>query len=261
MTRKRGAEKKPRARVAGRGPKIRSRTAVRAAGSADGEGMRLPGPAARAALDRATTEIRRLQKDASRNYWVIGRRLLQVGELSLHRARGFATIQEYAEKTLGLAKYATFQYIRVASAFSAEVAALFGPEKLDWALRYIARTPEEEGPSDIPTLKIRIPASGEDPAVEKPFEEITLAELRLAVTGARPKGFMRKKPAEPFPEQIVASLAKAEKALDKVVGRAQAKAAELGARNGQDGEVLIEVRGIPAERARAAFRALAGAWR
>ncbi|MBI4508283.1 MAG: hypothetical protein HY698_01520 [Deltaproteobacteria bacterium] len=144
---------------------------------------------------------------------------MQISELALHKARGFTTIQEYAEKTLGLAEYATFQYMRVADAFSADMAALFGPEKLDWLLRYASLTPEDEDLDQVPTTKIRIPARGDQPAQEKPFEQTTLAELRAAVAGARTGAGRREKASASMPEEVVESLQKAEKPSTRRWGR------------------------------------------
>ena len=117
----------------------------------------LPVKAARAALDRATQDIKKLQRGSSRNAWAIGRRLAMVSELGLHRARGYASIEDYAEKQLELAAATANLYMRVAEAFSETMTATFGTEKLDRALRYIAATPEPEQPSDIPKLRFRIP--------------------------------------------------------------------------------------------------------
>jgi hypothetical protein len=143
----------------------------------------LPSPfdpkAAREALGRETKAITRLQKDAARNAWQIGRRLTQVVQLELHGAGGFDSIEAYAEQALGIARTTTFQYMRVSQAFSEEVVATFGLEKLDRALAYIAKTPEVEAPTDIPQLAIRVP-SASGGVVEKPFAQVTIPELRRA---------------------------------------------------------------------------------
>lgn len=235
-------------------PKPRAEKKARAAKSAA-----LPTSAARAALDRATTEIKRLQKDSARNAWAIGRRLAQVAELQLHRARGFENLVDYSDKVLGLGAGTAFQFMRIAKAFSEEVAATFGTEKLDRALAYIAHTPEDEEPSDIPKLKIRIPGDGDAAAVEKPFAEVTVAELRRAVQGAspEPKNPKKKRTAD-LPGLAAGALDRAERALDKAVGRAAARTATVTARPDGD-QVLIEVRGIPLAKASAAFKALASA--
>jgi hypothetical protein len=68
----------------------------------------LPAAAAKAALDRATQDINKLQKGSSKNAWAIGRRLVQVADLELHKARGFARIDDYAEKQLKISADAAF---------------------------------------------------------------------------------------------------------------------------------------------------------
>jgi hypothetical protein len=57
-----------------------------------------------------------------------------VAEFQLHKAGGFDTLDRYAEEVLDPTRGTAFQYMRVATAFSEEVAATFGPEKLDRAL-------------------------------------------------------------------------------------------------------------------------------
>ncbi len=87
---------------------------------------------------------------------MIGRKLVQVAEFELHKARGFKSLEQYAESELALSRDSALLYTRVAQAFSETVAATFGPEKLDRALRYIAATPEDEKLADIPKLKILV---------------------------------------------------------------------------------------------------------
>ncbi|MBI4508813.1 MAG: hypothetical protein HY698_04200 [Deltaproteobacteria bacterium] len=243
-TRKSATKKKP-------APKTRR--------SAPDRGIKLPQAAARDALDRTTRELKKLQRDAAKNHWAIGRRLNQVVELGLHKARGFASVVEYAERSLGIARTTTFQYMRVASAFSEELAATYGAEKLDRALAYIAATPEDETPEDIPTLKVRIPESGDKPAVEKEFAEVSVPELRLAAAGARPARRKRGM-GDDVPAEVVKFVEGAAKALDKAVGKKYAKGADVVAR-AADGEILVDVRGVPFDRAGVALRAVASGLR
>lgn len=216
----------------------------------------LPQASARLALDRATRTIRGLQKDTARNAWRIGRALAQVAELGLHRARGFSSLEAYAEKSLDLSAGTAFLYMRVAQAFSETAVATFGPERLDRGLRYIAATPEDETPKDLPTLKVRV-RDDEGAVHEKDFSEVTLVELRAATQAerdaARPK---KKRETEDRP----ALLEKANAALDAAVGRAAARAAEVRLREAE-GKTVVDVRGVPRAKASAAFSALAKALR
>ncbi len=219
----------------------------------------LPQRQARAALDRATKEINRLNKSASKNAWAIGRRLAQVAELELHRARGFTTIEDYAEAKLGISRDTTFLYMRVADAFSETVATLFGAEKLDRALRYIAATPEDEEPSDIPTLLIRVPREDGGEPVHKPFEKVTIADLRRATQNERAKSQgknAKKKPPAWLTSEAAHTVEKSHQALAGAVGRAAAKSADVTVRRAA-GEIVVDVRGVPIARAAHAFRALA----
>jgi hypothetical protein len=211
---------------------------------------------AREALDDATRAIGRLQKDAGRNSWAIGRRLMQVSELRLYQAGGHPTMEAYVEEKLKITRQTSYQYMRVAEAFSEEVVAAFGIEKLDRALRYVAATPDDEKPSDIPELRIAVPGEDGAPAKTKPFAELTVSELRRA-TQAVAAG--EKKGAR-LPEGLAGTLSKANRALDKTVGTKAARAAEIRARP-TEGGVLLDVRGLPLERAAAALRALAAALR
>ncbi len=198
--------------------------------------------AAKAALERETKIIARLQKDTVRNAWQIGKRLAQVVELELFKAGGFATVEDYAEKTLRLARSTAFQYMRIAQSFSEEVAATFGIEKLDRGLAYIAKTKEDEKPKDIPKLKIRVP-NGSGKVHAKTFETVTLRELRLAVRReAERSGTRRKSP--PAIAAHAERVAVANRALDRAVGKTNADRADVTLR-AADGELLVDVRGVP----------------
>jgi hypothetical protein len=220
----------------------------------------LPAAAAKAALDRATKDIKKLQKGASKNVWAIGRRLTQVAELGLHKSRGFPSIEAYAEKELKLARDNAFLYMRVAQAFNETMTATFGTEKLDRALRYIAATPEEEKPADIPKLKFRVPAEDGKTTVNKSFEQVTISDLRRAVENERKGGKKGgKKPAPKWlDEEAASAIESGNKALDKAVGSNAGKLADVTVRRLGD-EIVVDVRGVPLGRAEAAFKALATA--
>lgn len=231
------------------------------------EAPALPRKAALAALDRATTAIRKLQRDVARNFWAIGRRLLQIAELKLHRARGYTSLEQYAAEQLNLSRAQVFQYMRVASAFSARIAETFGPEKLDRALQYIAATPENEKPEDIPTLSIQVPSEDGRGVIAKPFAEVTVEELRRAAQamrqardGKQPKGKKKHNKVDAdVPAEVVKIVAKANKALDAAVGKRAAHQADIAVHAQDDGNLTVEVHGVPFERAAAAFKALAAA--
>jgi hypothetical protein len=220
----------------------------------------LPAAAARAALDRATKDIRKLQKSASRNSWAIGRRLIQVAELALHKSRGFPSIEAYAEKELRLTRDTAFLYMRVADAFSETMAGTYGTEKLDRALRYIAATPEEEKPADIPKLKFPIPSEDGKTTQNKAFEQVTIADLRRATEHQRKgsKKGQKKPPPKWLDEEAAVALENGNNALDKVVGTNAGKTADVTVRKVGD-EILVDVRGVPLGKAQAALTAIAKA--
>jgi hypothetical protein len=217
----------------------------------------LPRDAARLALDRATRMLRALCRAHATNVWKIGRALLEIGRLELHRARGHKRIEDYAAATLGLSRDTTFQYMRVAEAFTEAVVEDFGPERLDRGLRYLAATPEDDKPAGLSTSKVRV--RGEDGAVhEKDFAEVTLAELRAATAAEKRAAAPRRGKARD-PAGEVSMLAAANAALDRAVGRAAAREAELRLRRTAEGREVLDLRGVPVAKAPAALRAVAKA--
>lgn len=212
---------------------------------------------ARTALDRATRNLKALCKAQYANAWKIGRALLQVSELNLHHARGFTTLDDYAAKRLDLSHDTTFQYMRVAEAFSESVVAAFGPERLDRGLRYIAATPEGEAASDLLTLKVRTRTA--DGAVrEKDFAETSIDEIRAATTAERGETKPKRSKAKD-PATAAALLESVNAALDAAVGRAVAKDAEAKLRRDTKGREVLDLRGVPLTKAPAALRAVAKA--
>jgi hypothetical protein len=218
----------------------------------------LPKADARAALDHATQTIGKLHKNVAKTFWAIGRRLLQVSELGLHRARGYDSIEAYIEASLPISAWSAFQYMRVADAFSEEVAMTFGPEKLDRALAYIALTPEEETPADIPTMRVRVPGDDGEPVRTKPFAESSVADLRRATEHERGVVRKEKKPAKlDLPQEVVTRVNKAERAFERSVGK-NAGGAEITTRK-RGGAVVLDLRAVPIDRAPKVLRSVADA--
>lgn len=213
--------------------------------------------AARAALDRATKRLVSLQRDVNVNAWAMGRQLLQIAELELHRARGFASMEAYVEEKLGVTPAVMFQCMRVAGAYSEEVARAYSPEKLDRALRFIAATPEDEAPRDVPALDI--PVVADDGTVTKvPFARATVAQIRKATANekadAAPK---RRKKAALAGDARRAWLQTSNAALDESVGKKLAAEATVALRTRGEREVLVVE--VPWEAAAAGLRAVAKA--
>jgi hypothetical protein len=218
----------------------------------------LPKADARKALDHATQSIAKLHKNVAKTFWAIGRRLLQVSELGLHRARGFDSIEAYVEDALPISAWSAFQYMRVADAFSEEVATTFGPEKLDRALAYIALTPEEETPADVPDMRVRIPGDDGKSERTKPFAESTVAELRRATEHERGIARKGKKPAKlDLPKEVVTRVGKAERAFERTVGKNHA-GAEIATRK-RGGKLVLDLRAVPIDRAPKVLRSVADA--
>jgi hypothetical protein len=211
--------------------------------------------AARAALDRATKRLVAMQRDVNLNAWSMGRVLLQIAELELHRARGFASMEVYVDERLGVSPAVMFQCMRIAGAYSEEVARAYSPEKLDRALRYIAATPADEAPRDVPTLDI--PVVGDDGSMKKvPFERATVAQIRKATANekaeAKPK---RRKQAAPTGDARREWLQATHAALDASVGKKLAAEASVALRARSGGDVLVVE--VPWSAATAGLRAVA----
>jgi len=214
---------------------------------------------AKAALTRETKAIEKLQNDVERNGWQIGKRLVQVVTLDLFKAGGHASIEDYAEQTLGIGRTTAFQYMRIAQAFSEDVAAAFGLEKLDRGLAYIAKTPEDEKPGDIPHLKMRVPDEA-GKVHERAFENVTLRDLKAAVQHeAEAAGKKKKRKEDPSLAPHTKAAALANRALDKAVGAANAAKADLTLRSA-GGVVLVDVCGVPLGHAAKALAAVAKAF-
>jgi hypothetical protein len=161
---------------------------------------------------------------------------------------------------LGLSASQAFLYMRVAQTFGAEMVALYGAERLDRGLRYILATAEDESPADLPTLAIPVPDEQTGVVRAIRFPELTLADLRRALQrlrGAPARRAGAKAPAGTDP-RVVAKLAAANKALDRAVGRKAARDADVLIKH-TDAGVVVEIRGVPLERAATSLRTLAAA--
>jgi hypothetical protein len=210
----------------------------------------------RDALAREAAIIKKLRKDVDKNAWQIGRRLTQIASLDLHKAAKFDKLEDYAQATFGFSRTATFQYMRVAAAFSEELAATFGIEKLDRGLLYIAKTPEAETAKDIPTLHVRVP-DAKGAVKQKAFAEVTVPELRAATqheqaVHGKPKKTKKSADLDPYSKELGA----ANRALDRAVGASNAARADVTLR-AIDGLVLVDVRGVPVGDLRAGLAAVA----
>lgn len=210
---------------------------------------------ARAALDRATRRLVSLQRDVNVNAWAMGRVLLQVAELELHRSRGFTSMETYVEAKLGVTPAVMFQCMRIAEAYGEEVARAYSPEKLDRALRYIAATPEDESTKDVPAMDI--PVVDDDGAVKRvPFERATVAQIRKATAGVKAAGAPRqRKAAAPAGDARREWLQQGNAALDDSVGKRLAAEASVALRTRGEREVLVVE--VPWEAAAAGLRAVA----
>jgi hypothetical protein len=146
------------------------------------------------ALDRATGKIRSLTRSTAVNVWRLGRVLSEVASLKLYTGRGFTTLDAYLEGEAKLSLTFAYQAMRVSQVFTEEVVAVFGAEKLDQGLRYIAATPEPETPADGPRMTMRV--RGEGGVREVPFERATIRELRES-THAKATAAKKKRPEGP----------------------------------------------------------------
>lgn len=218
---------------------------------------KLPRAVARVALDRATTRIKGLQRDARANAWKIGRELTQVSELELFRARGHDTFERFVDEVLGLSRDGAYQLSRVAEAYAESMVVTFGVEKLDRLLRYFAATPERDGPEDAPTLEVRVPKEGGGVTL-KPFASTSLQELRAAIsaeTAAAKPGADSPDVARTLDADAALEVQGAlDDALDDALGRA-AVGVEVRVSAARGGPT-VSLRGVPLERADEALAAV-----
>lgn len=208
----------------------------------------------RAALDRATRAIKHLNRDGARNAWRIGQQFAQVSELALHTARGHATMRDYAEKELSIDGDYAYRCMRIAQAFSEDFATDHGTEKLDRMLRYLAATPEDDGPGDVTGMKVRVPQ--EDGSVrEVAFERVTVAELRSATAAERAAATAtpKRRQATMTRERQAELSAELNAALDASVGRKMRAHADAAVRV-RDGVPVLAVTS-PLSKATPALRA------
>jgi hypothetical protein len=232
----------------------RGSAAKKAAGKAKSDAF--PAGLARKALEGTTRAIRGLQKNVRQNAYKIGKQLEKVDRLELYRAKKYESVIEYANAECDITRGVAYQYMRVADAFNEATCVAFGPEKLDQALRYIARTPAHEEPKDVPEMTVEVPHAGRKGTIRKPFAETTTLELRAAT--AAQKGQAPRENASPLPPSLVKTLAAADMAVDKIVGRALAGGATLAAR-AHEKVTLLDISGIPFHLAKPCLKAIVAA--
>jgi hypothetical protein len=219
----------------------------------------MPMAQAKRALARSTKKLRALGGELRARQYAMGKELLLVQELRLHLAGGFARLEDYAQKELGLSKDLAFKYMRVADAYTAKMVIAAGVEKLDEMLSYMALTPEEEKARDVATLRVKVPDEG-GRLIEMPFTETTVADLRAANAHQREERDTERDRSS-IPDSVAARAVKANRALDDEVGKKAAPLANLRLEPTGAGEIFVQVTGVPLSRAAKAFRALAAALR
>ena len=210
---------------------------------------------ARQALDRATKQLVAMQRDVNANAWAMGRKLVQIAELGLHRSRGYTSMETYVEERLGVTAAVMFQCMRIAQAYGEEVARAYSPEKLDRALRYIAATPADESPKDVPGLMI--PVVGDDGEVGRvAFERATVAQIRHATASEKAAAAPRRRKAAALTGEARREwLQSGNAALEAGVGKRLAAQGSVALRT-RDGRDVMVVE-VPWEAAAAGLRAVA----
>lgn len=202
-------------------------------------------------LAHATEGLLRLVGESQRFEWEIGTRLNAIDQLELYRAGRHASIVEYADAALKLGRTRAYVLMRVAGFFDADTVSTLGAERLDRGLAYIARTPEDEEPSDVPTMRVAVPSDDGSTVVRKAFAECTVTDLKRAIArlAGAPGDDMH------IAGDVVRAIGAAHRALDASVGKEDASRAVVTIRR-VDGRVLVDVRGVPFERLEVALRAV-----
>ena len=132
-------------------------------------------------LRRLTGEIHEWAGRAGRAIYEMGRRLSAIRDAELYREDGHATMAAYVDAELPFSRRHARRLMRVAGHFSAAIAARYGVEKLDRALRVMEATPEEERPGDILAADLRI-RGPRGRFITVPLHEASNTQIREALT-------------------------------------------------------------------------------
>ena len=113
----------------------------------------------------------------------------------------------------------------------------------------------------MPTLSAPHRAEDGKTMQNKPFEEVTIRDLRRAVEQER-RGSKKAPKKKPRPnwldEEAAVAIENGNKALDKAVGTNAGKTADVTVRRVGD-DIVVDVRGVPLNKAHRALAAIASA--
>lgn len=87
-----------------------------------------------AGLHNAGEQIRTLRKDFAKNFFDIGKVLLEIQEAKLYEAKGYGSFEAFLERELDLGKLTALQLGRVATVFQQEAAVAYGFDRCVAAL-------------------------------------------------------------------------------------------------------------------------------
>ena len=125
------------------------------------------------------TQLRQLYADAARTLWELGRVLTEVQREALWRESGHASFEQWLQDFGLVGRSTAYKAMRISEHFSGEMAARFGPEKLDAGLRYLSATRQEEQAGDLLAVDIRVRGDrGKWTSV--PFADATVAQIHEA---------------------------------------------------------------------------------
>ncbi len=134
-------------------------------------------------LDAITREIKQLKRAIVENFYELGKRYARVRDRELFKPR-YDTFEDYLETELSDSRETAYKFIRIAESFTKTFALAHGSERVTAMLRYLDATPEDDGPDDLPAMRITV--TGKDgKRATKPITRASSREIDRAAKAKR----------------------------------------------------------------------------
>ena len=194
---------------------------------------------------------------AGRDAWNIGAHLARIKQGELWRSGGYESFSDYLARGVDCSRASAYRYLRIAEHFNAEIAELYGIDKLLLVLRFMALTPAEERPGDIFVAQVRV--RGENGRFRSvSVHEASAAQLEEGILLEQKRLEQRRR----APRTMQARAERVSKALPEPPKGVSRQRVRL--RKHAEGQVLASFFSIPLEHVGVLFQAvqseLLGAW-
>jgi hypothetical protein len=117
-----------------------------------------------AELNNALSRMRVMRKNFEARFFELGEELIALREARLYEAKGYVSLESFAERELELGKVVTARLVRVPAVFLKDAAAEFGSEALFAALAALETASGQPGGAgnapSAPVLPLKPPAPG-----------------------------------------------------------------------------------------------------